>query len=192
MLVVGLDHSLTGFGLAAVHPSWGLDFRQVRRYTLATDTSDGPRVARRAALARDVVAWIEWQAGRLEVPLSDVRVFIEGGVFHARKADTVRSQERLAAVVEDRLWSRLSLKLVVAEQQSVRTTFMGRSARGRGIGDAMQELLKAAAPETEQWDEAELDAFLVANHGLSVHGEAFISCAPPTVAAPRRRHGRAA
>lgn len=178
MLFIGLDHSLTAFGLAAVRPDWELDFHRVRRKTLKTRPEDGPLVARRALLVTDVVEWIKRRAASLDVSLTDVRVFIEGGIFNSHMSETIRSQERLVGVVEHELHG-VGLRVEVAEQRSVRTTFMGKSAGGgRGAGDAAQELLKAVAPETQAWDEAELDAFLVANHALSMAGEAFVTCAP--------------
>lgn len=188
MLYVGFDHSLTAFGLAAVRPDWELDFRRVRRVTLGTGTSDGAPVERRCALARDAVEWIRRQTVEPFVPFSAVRVFIEGGVFQRGMSETIRGQERLVGVLEHELFVQLGIHVEVLEQRALRTTFMGPSASGgRGAGDAAQELLKAAVPATTSWHEAELDAFLVVNHALSLAGEAFISCAPQVEPKPKKR-----
>jgi hypothetical protein len=190
MLFVGLDHSLTAFGLAAVRPDWELDFRRVRRATLTT--KPGPQPARRARLADDVLEFVKREAARSDLPLSAVRVFIEGGIFMRGKADSIRSQERLAGVVEHELL-RAGIELEILEQRTVRATFMGRSAAfGRGAGDAAQGLLRAVAPDVAGWDEAELDAFLLCNHALSLEGEAFITCAPQVEPEKPAKRGRAA
>lgn len=190
MLYVGLDHSLTAFGLAAVRPDWELDFRRVRRATL--ETKPGPQPARRAFLAESVVLFVKREAKRADLPLSSVRAFIEGGIFMRGKADSIRSQERLAGVVEHEL-HRIGVDLIVAEQRTVRATFMGRSAAfGRGAGDAAQGLMRALLPNPAAWDEAELDAFLLCNHALSEDGEAFVSVAPQVEPEKPKRSRRAA
>lgn len=177
MLYVGLDHSLTAFGLAAVPTGWGTDFRRVRRATL--ETKPGQAVHRRAALARDVIAWTRWAAERESLPITSVRVFVEGGIFMRGKAETIRSQERLVGVLEHELWACLGIELELVEQTHARGVFMGKSmARGRGAGDAAQALLRTCLPNPGAWDEAELDAFIVANAALCDAGEAFVSVAP--------------
>lgn len=174
-LYVGLDHSLTAFGLAAVPADWGLDFDRVRRVTL--ETKPGPTVPRRAALARDVVEWVKREAAYARAPLTAVHVLVEGGIFMRGKAETIRSQERLAGVVEHELERELGLHVAVAEQRSVRSLFMGASAsRGRGSGDVAQALMRELVGAS--WDEAELDAFLVANYGMAEAGGAFVTVAP--------------
>lgn len=193
MLYVGLDHSLTAFGLAAVRPDWELDFRRVRRVTLKTEPADGSPVVRRAALARDVVEWIRRQTVEPFEPFSGVRVLIEGGVFQRGMSETIRGQERLVGVVEHELQVQLGIRVEVAEQRSVRSLFMGKSlSGGRGAGDAAQELLRACSPLVTGWDEAELDAFLVANWALAEAGEAFITCAPQVEPEKPSKRGRAA
>lgn len=188
-LFVGLDHSLTAFGLVAIRSDWGLDLRRVRRATLTT--KPGPVVPRRALLAHHVCEWIRRQARRFGVPLSAVRVLIEGGIFMRGKPETIRSQERLAGQVEFEVWRQLALELELVQQQTARATFMGSEAYRRGAGDAAQALMRGLVGL--EWDEAELDAFVVANHGLSLSGLPFISCAPPVrESAPKRRKGRAA
>lgn len=189
-LFVGLDPSLTAFGLAAVPSDWGLDFRQVRRVTLTT--KPGPLAPRRAALAADALLWVLRVAGKLGIPRTKVHVTMEGGIMNARDIKTIRSQERLAGVVEHEFLTNGRLEITIPEQQSIRSTFAGKSARGRGIGDALQALLQQACPLTASWDEAELDAFLVANWALSETGEAFISCAPPVESPKPKRSRRAA
>jgi hypothetical protein len=179
VLVVGLDHSLTAFGLTAVRPDWELDFHRVRRVTLKTGPDYGPDAARRHDLARDAAEWIRRVAVSFDEPLTSVRAFIESGIFNPKMVDTIRSQERLAGAVESALWA-ICIRLELAQQRSVRSVFMGKSASGgRGAGEAAQELLKAACPVTRTWDEAELDAFLVTNWALAEAGEAFVSVAPP-------------
>jgi hypothetical protein len=176
MIVVSYDHSLTAFGMVAVRPSWGCDFLRVERCTL--QTMPGPVVPRRALLVADAVSWTAYQARRYGVPLSKVRAVIEGGIFMRGKAETIRSQERLAGVLEHELDKQLGIELTVVEQRHARTVFMGKSlSGGRGAGEAAQELLKAVLPNPLDWDEAELDAFIVANAALFDAGEAFVSVA---------------
>jgi len=178
MLAIGIDHSLTAFGIVAVPDSWGCDFSRVLRETLTTKPGQ-PDAIRRAWLARDVVRFVDHAAQEFRVPLSAVRVGIEGGIAMRGKLKTIRSQERLAAIVEDRLFHELGLELVVAAQASVRATFMGRTMAGsRGAGAAAQALLDQLIPRRALWHEAELDAFLVANFLLAESGEAFVSVAP--------------
>lgn len=172
-LYVGLDHSLTAFGLAAVSGDWGLDFRRVRRVTLTT--KPGPAVPRRAALAADVATWVQREAAYARVPLTAVRVAVEGGIFMRDHANTIRSQERLAAIVEDRLGI-LGLEVAIAEQREVRTTFLGRHKHAGAGALAQAEIRKLVGPS---WDEAELDAFLVANRLLELAGEAFVCVGQP-------------
>lgn len=190
MLYVGLDHSLTAFGLVAVRPDWGLNFHRVRRVTLATPP--GPLVPRRAALARDVVEWVRREAAHAGVPLTAVRVSVEGGIFMRGKAETIRSQERLAGVVEHELARELGVAVAIAEQRDVRRVFMGAKASGgRGSGDAAQELMRELVGSS--WDEAELDAFIVANYALAEAGEAFVCCGLPgaITAADWKKHNPA-
>jgi hypothetical protein len=173
LVALGIDHSLTAFGVTAVRADWELDFARVTRKTWATKPGS-PAAARRASLAASLVDFV----GRLGVAPSDILAGIEGGFFMRGKADSIRSQERLAGVVEHELW-KMGIELKIAEQRAVRSTFMGRSASyGRGSGAVAQAMLGEAAPATRSWFEAELDAFLVSNHLLSEAGEAFISCAP--------------
>lgn len=199
MLYVGIDHSLSALGLAATLPDWGLDPLRVRRRTLRVKPELGPLPLRRAALADDVAVWIEWHADATGTPKTEIRAFIESGIFNATMVDTIRSQERLAAVIEDRLFRRLGVTLEIAQQRSVRSTFMGKAASGgRGAGDAAQAGLVAVWPDAFTWDEAELDAALIMNHGLSLDGHAFVSIAPdvaevepPKVKKPSKRRSRA-
>lgn len=186
LVALGIDHSLTSFGVTAVRADWELDFTRVIRRTW--ETKPGPTAAaRRASLAEKLVDFVQ----RLGVAPSDIRAAIEGGFFMRGKADSIRSQERLAGVVEHELW-KIGVELTIAEQRAVRSTFMGRSASyGRGAGAIAQAMLGEAAPATRSWFEAELDAFLVSNHVLSEAGEAFISCAPPVEPeAPKKRRSR--
>lgn len=182
MWFVGIDHSLTSFGITAVSADWGLDFARVRRKTWETSSAH-PAPHRRAWLAARVVEFVRG----LHVAVDEIRVAIEGGIFNSPgRADSIRSQERLAGVVEHELW-KAGVGLLIAQQQAVRTVFLGGSAgRGRGSGAIAQAMLGEAAPETRSWFEAELDAFLVSNYMLAEAGEAFISCAP-AVEAPQTR-----
>lgn len=188
MIYVGIDHSLTAFGIVAVDASWELDFARVRRKTWETSSSH-PAPHRRAWLAARVVEFVRG----LHVSVPDIRVATEGGIFNsAGRADSVRSQERLAGVVEHELW-KLGIELQIAQQQAVRNVFLGRSAAfGRGAGATAQAMLGEAAPATRSWFEAELDAFLVANYMLAESGEAFISCAPAVEPGKKTKLARAA
>jgi hypothetical protein len=178
MLYVGIDHSLTAFGLVAVRPDWEQNFRRVHRVTLTTSPKTAPVVERRYLLALDCVTWIRRLCERYAIPFTQVRAFIEGGIFMRGKADSIRSQERLAAVVEHELHICLGVAVEVIEQGHARSIFMGKSlARGRGAGDAAQELLRAVLPNPSAWDEAELDAFIVANAALYDAGWSFVSVA---------------
>jgi hypothetical protein len=178
MLAIGLDHSLTAFGLTAAHSSWELDFRRVRRAWLRTPSSDCAP-ARRAALARDVVRFVDHWAEYYREPLSNCRVAIEGGIAQRGRINTIRSQEGVAAVVAHELWTKLQLELELAEQTAVRSLFMGpEAARGRGAGDVAQELMRKILPPVPKWHESQLDAFLVTNYVLADEGEAFVSVAP--------------
>jgi hypothetical protein len=186
-LYVGIDHSLTGFGAAAVSANWGGNWARVRRITLASDA--GCDAMRRGSLLRDLVRWLRWVEEAERQPYRRMKVAIEGGIFMRGKAKTIRSQERLAGVVEHELYHRLSVQVETLEQTAVRTTFAGSSlARGRGAGDAMQALMRQLVGN--EWDEAELDAFLVLNQLLALNGEYFVSCAPS--ATPNKRGRRAA
>ena len=189
-LFVGIDHSLTAFGLVAVHTAWGCDLKAVRRHTLSTPP--GPAVVRRMKLARDALIWVERQAAALGVLPGSIRVFIEGGIFMRGKAETIRSQERLAGVVEHVFLTKRAIVLEHAEQRAARSVFMGKSlSGGRGAGDVAQALMRDLVGSS--WDEAELDAFVVANYGLSIAGEAFVSCAPAVAPEkPARRRSKAA
>jgi hypothetical protein len=183
LVALGIDHSLTAFGVTAVRADWELDFTRVIRKTW--ETKPGlPAPARRAQLAAALVDFVR----RLDVPPSDIRAAIEGGIFNSPgRADSVRSQERLAGVVEHELW-KLGIELAIAQQHSVRGVFLGRSAgSGRGAGAIAQAMLGEAAPATRAWFEAELDAFLVSNYVLAEAGEAFISCAPAVEPEKKRK-----
>ncbi|HEU4617284.1 MAG TPA: hypothetical protein VFV10_04550 [Gammaproteobacteria bacterium] len=184
LVALGIDHSLTAFGVTAVRSDWELDFTRVVRATW--ETKPGlPAPARRAQLTASLVHFVR----RLDIAPSDIRAAIEGGIFMRGKADSIRSQERLAGVVEDALW-KLGIELAIAEQRAVRSVFMGRSASfGRGAGAIAQAMLGEVAPVTRTWFEAELDAFLVSNYALAEAGEAFISCAP-AIEPGRPRRGR--
>jgi hypothetical protein len=183
-LYVGLDHSLTGFGVAAVPADWGLDWSRVRRVTL--ETPPGPDVQRRGLLVGYLVSWIEWLIRVERQPHRHIKVSLEGGIFMRGKAQSIRSQERLAAIVEHELYHRLSIQVGMVEQTAARTVFAGPSTgRGRGAGDAVQALLRELVGPS--WDEAELDAFVVANAMLADAGEAFVSVAPAFEPKPKRR-----
>jgi len=178
VLYVGLDHSLTAFGIAAVPTGWGNDFRRVRRATLGTKPGASV-VHRRASLARDLIQWLTWAAASEGLPMTSVRVFAEGGIFMRGKSETIRSQERLVGVLEHELDVCIGIELEQIEQRHARTVFMGSAlSGGRGAGDAAQELLLAVLPDPDAWFEAELDAFIVANAALCDAGEAFVSVAP--------------
>lgn len=186
LVALGIDHSLTAFGVTAVRADWELDFTRVIRKTWETKAGL-PAPARRAQLAAALGDFVR----RLDVAPSDIRAAIEGGFFMRGKADSIRSQERLAGVVEHELW-KMGIELAIAEQRAVRSVFMGRSASfGRGAGAIAQAMLGQAAPATSSWFEAELDAFLVSNYVLAEEGEAFVCCAPAVEpAAPKKRRSR--
>lgn len=178
MLTVGIDHSLTATGVVAVPASWECDFRRVMRVTLETRPTL-PIPVRRAAIAADIVAFVRTAVAHYRVPLSSVRVAIEGGIAMRGKLSSIRSQERLAAIIEDRLFADLRLELEIAPQSSARRLFLGPELAGKsGSGATVQALLDRVIPDHATWFEAELDAFLVANFLLAESGEAFVSVAP--------------
>ncbi len=165
--VFGIDAALPGLGLVAVPSDWALDFSRVRRVTLET-TPGPPGPARMGALARDVCRWIKWARGR-----GQADVWIEGSITNSPDlAYTVRSQLKLAGVIEEYLWRELGVECGTAEQSTARKLLLGKlpkSDRKKAVFAALELLTPT------NWDANEYDAFVTANYGLQANGVAYLT-----------------
>jgi hypothetical protein len=181
--VVGLDLSLTGLGMVAIPDSWGLDFEQVKRRTLAS-VPEREMVDRIADLASDVVRWVEW-ACEGTTPV----VAIEGGIMGAKLARSVRSQNELAGVVKHELRRRLQALATTVEQSSARKTLLGKIPPR----DRKAAVIAFLRPRTRAaWEPDEYDAFVVANYRLRGLGLPHIYTEPPPKVKKPRRPRKAA
>lgn len=165
--VFGIDPSYTGLGIVAVPTDWGLDFSRVRRITLET-AAGLPEAARTSALARDACRWIAWARGR-----EQCEVWIEGALNHSPGlAYSVRSQIKLAGVLEEWIWRELGLVCKTAEQSTARKLLLGKLPKS----DRKQAVIAALQPLTPtNWDHNEYDALVVANWGLKMAGVAHLT-----------------
>jgi hypothetical protein len=155
--VAGLDLSLTGLGLVVVPSDWDLDFGRVRRTVLHTKPNL-ELVDRIAALAADACEWLAW--ARNGKPLE---VWVEGSITGGRMGNSVRSQLKLAGVVEHEIRRQLGVVARTAEQSSARKLLLGY-VPPKNRKEHVVEALKLLTPTA--WDGNEYDALTTANYGL--------------------------
>jgi 5-methylcytosine-specific restriction protein A len=165
---IGIDASLTGLGLAAIPADWALRFERVRRKTFKTG-SLWAAPGRMGALARDVCRWIQY----VTKPGDTIQVWMEGSITNSPDlAYSVRSQLKLAGVIEEHLWRLLELECLTAEQSTIRSLLLGKLP----AGDRKAAVIKVLRVATsEPWDPNEYDAFTAANYGLKQNGVTYFS-----------------
>jgi len=160
-MIVGLDLSLTGLGMAAVPPDWDLDWKHVQTHRVS------------CPLPRN--ATLRQQTDRLRSLALDCRVFaVRVGATHVwgedlptARAFNLVSLGELRGAVRLELLRECGLDLHFAPQSSVRKFLLGRLPRKDRKAHVV-EALKAAGANFGSDDEC--DAFAVANWGLSEIG----------------------
>ncbi len=164
-IVIGIDPSQTGCGLVAVPLGWQQNWHLVRAKSfgrkLGKQTTHAELVELVAAIARDVVRWVDWVRTTPE-PVK-VCAFIEG--FLSRGAFNHDRVIRVGSVVEHELRG-LGIYCQPTPIASARKLFLGRCPQG--AKKMVDEVLKAQTDVLTDGDQR--DAFVVANWGLSELG----------------------
>lgn len=162
--IVGIDLSTTGLALVAIPSVWTPgDWTAIRRRSLGTGPG-ASHTARRAALADDVVSWIEWVRGEF----GPCEVAHEGYPKGGRVYNLDLLCE-LGGVVKHELREKLGIECEAAPLVSARKTLLGWVPKG--AKEIVARLLREAGAGFADGDQA--DAFAVANHARSMRGLPF-------------------
>ena len=168
-VILGIDLSMSGgLGLCLVPPDWDSDFRKCR-----TDTIFPKKGANQSERLWQLVDGVD----RFAVSGGATEFWVEG--YAASGARALHYLAEVGGAIRVHLWSYFDAELNVAHISSARKTFLGRLPQGRGVAKkVIQETLRSlSAPFAA--DNNQCDAFVVANHALSVRGLVFM-CAPRT------------
>lgn len=167
-VVMGIDASLTSTGLVALATDWGLDWSRVARARLgiglSRSASELDRIRRFDAIAAAAFAFAR------EHGVTDV--FMEQYAFSARTSQSHALGE-LGGVIKRDIAIEARLPLTVVPPATARALLGRFSARGTKAGpkplpvkDQVHAVLyRAGMPH--DWSADEVDAWVVANWGLS-------------------------
>jgi len=167
-VAMGIDASLTGTGLVAVPADWGLDWSKVARVKLGLGLKKG-------ASETDRVQRLDFICTRMmefaqEHEVTDV--FMEQYAFSARMSNS-HSLGEIGGNLKRDVVMGLGLPLTVVPPATARTllgTFSAQRKKGAPkpapVKDQVQAVLRTAGLPVG-WDGDEMDAWVVANWGLS-------------------------
>lgn len=184
-VALGIDLSLRGTGLVAVPFDWNLDWSRIARATygvkLAAKASEKERATRIDFIARNLVEF-----GR---KFGVTVAFVEQYAFTARGSHA-HSLGELGGVLKRAVQFDLGIPLRDPIAPASARTLLGRIPRKDAKDETHIRLTQAGAPTN--WTPDELDAFMIANYGLSaINGATALILEEATQPAPKRR-GRAA
>jgi len=167
-IVAGIDLSLRGCGLVAVPAEWGGAWASIARATIGRDLDKGApfweQIRRLDDLAEDVVRWIE-SRGCTHAYVEHYPVGSSGGPFNVDKL------AELGGAIKVQLARELELFACPIPIASARSTACGsipRLGKGKTKPYVHEVLRSIGAPK--DWTADELDAWVIANHGLSLMG----------------------
>ncbi len=188
MIALGIDASLSATGLVAVPYDWGLDWSRVRRATF------GRKLSKTASI-RETVDRIDDITEFVRAFIAEHRptvAFLESYAFNV--SQNAHSLGELGFALKRLVVKECGLELRLVAATSARA-LLGKMQRqkkgGPKVASAKDQahtiLTNAGAPL--EWTRDELDAFLLANFGLSsIDGaDALILREPEPVRAKRRR-----
>lgn len=167
--IIGLDMSLTGFGLCGVRTDWALGWGNVRACTRASNPKHSTQ-KRMAELAERALRFIRWFTRGV-----DYEVWAEAVPTHG--AYNVVLLGKLQGVVQHEIYRELGTITKEVSQSDARRLLAG-SLPQRGKGDAIISVVQQIAPGVFA-DHNQMDAFVVCNWGLSELGAPFVTVAPP-------------
>jgi len=158
-MIVGIDSSLTAFGLCAIPAAFSVhDWNRLKMRTVVTKpgSCDADRFAHIARCAVSFCAAMNADA-----------VFIEDVPSLLRSKSTKRLT-KLSGVVEHELRKNLGLEPTLVNISSARKLLLGSVPRGELAKVVVFESCRSFSPLFE--DDAQADAFAVANYGRSEMG----------------------
>jgi Holliday junction resolvasome RuvABC endonuclease subunit len=162
-VVLGLDLSLRGAGLAAVPTRWDGDWSRIARATvghpLRKDASEADRIGRLVRLSGEVVAFAERHGCTSAI--------VEQYAFSSRHAHAHALGE-LGGVVRVLLTTRVRIPLDVVAPARARKLILGKLPR-KDVKAATRAALTAMGMPAE-WTADEADAFVLCNHALAEAG----------------------
>ncbi len=159
--LLGLDLSLRAAAAVAVPSDWDGDFRRVQSYIvgepLSKQATDAERAQRTDRISKRIVMFAKQHGAQLAM--------IEGYAFGAKTGREALGE--LGGVVKLALVN-AGLEIRTVPVASARKLLLGTVPRSKPK-DAVREALKAAGAPAS-WSADEMDAFTVANWGLSEVG----------------------
>ena len=162
MRVAGLDLSLTGAAACVIPSDWGQDFRAVTTmrvgHGLARDASDADQLGRLMRLRAEVVDFLTKQRA--------THVFVEQYAFGAKSR--AHALGELGGVVKVECLE-LGLPVRSVSPSEARKFLLGSLPKADQKVKTQLAVYAAGAPKS--WSGDEVDAFVVANWGLSEIGE---------------------
>lgn len=168
--VVGLDLSLRASACAAIPFAWGHDVSRVKMKILgrelSRDASEQDHVDRMIEIADGVIEFCRDVQARA--------VFMENHAFGMGGANANRTIE-MTGIVKAWLRDQWATTGVPVHSASARKTLLQNVPNGRGekkgfVKAYVARNVRRLGGPTLAWTEDEIDAFVVANHGLMVSG----------------------
>lgn len=167
-VVMGIDASLTGTGLVAVPANWGLDWGKVARLKLGLQLSKDASVAERVRRLDYICSRMMKFAEEHEV----TDVFMEQYAFSAKTSQS-HSLGELGGNLKRDVVMGLVVPITVVTPNTARTligSFPTSAKKGQPklapVKSRVHAVLKNAGLPSS-WDGDEIDAWVVANWGMS-------------------------
>lgn len=177
-VVLGIDQSPTGLGVCAIPTDWDMDFRNVRsaRFDggkLRKDATAAERIARMSSLAVRVCDF----ARQCGVTHGWIEGSLSGGAFN------IVPQAKLAGALEVKVYDIMGLALEPAHISTVRKYLLGKLPRSDAKTIVREVVWSLDGAKRALLSGDEVDAFVIANWGLSELGYAgFSACGTKEVA----------
>lgn len=163
--MVGLDLSLRAAAAAFLPRGFKGNTKQVRvgtwGYELKSDADEAARAERRDHIAQAIRCWLA------ELPRGVVHVFIEEYAF-SKKSSSATGLHELGGVVKDRLFT-LGVPFSTVTASEARKTLLQKVPQ-KGSKEFTEDNVRRLGGEALYWNVDEIDAVVVANHGLMLMG----------------------
>lgn len=165
--IVGLDLSLRAAAAAFVPRTFKGDTKQVKvntwGYELERGATEARLASRRAHIADGIRAWI---VGMGRTTLIE-HVYIEEYAF-SRNSSSATGLHELGAVVKDRLLAQ-GLPFTSVPASAARKTMLQKLPK-KDSKQFTEDNVRRLGGEALYWNADEVDAFVVANHGMMLMG----------------------
>lgn len=164
-MIIGLDLSLRAAAACWIPRGWKGDTTKLKVGTWGEELTKGAsledKIKRMIYIADSIVTWAEERTGVKAM-------FVEDYAFQIRSASAAPLHE-LGGIVKRECYVRLGLALTPVNISSGRKTLL-QKLPGKGAKEFTERNVRRLKGEALYWNNDEVDAFVVANHGVMLSG----------------------